>query len=109
MITSHSDYTEHIHKPVGPHTRREQSGVSCQAAGCEACIPSHKAGSPTSLESQKSQADCNLPGNLENILTHVVIRLACSKTIRDCESTPSGTWPKTKGLQNYTHYRMNCI
>lgn len=67
----------YIHKPVGLHTRTAQLGVSCQAASCEACKPSHKAGSQTPLESQKSQADCNLPGNLEDILTHGVVWLAC--------------------------------
>lgn len=85
-----TDQTECFHEPVGLRTQREQSGVFCQAVGCEACIPSHKAGSLTSLESQKSQADCNLPGNLEDILT-CVNTLAYSKTIRDCGSTVSGT------------------
>lgn len=56
-------------KPVGHHKRIEQWGVSCQAAGCEAYIPSHRAGSLTSQESQKSQVDCNPQGNLDDILT----------------------------------------
>lgn len=54
------------HKPAGLHTQREQWGVSCRVAGCEACIPSRTAGSLTSLESQKSLVDCNLLGSLED-------------------------------------------
>lgn len=60
------DWTECMHKPVGLRTQREQSGVSCQAAGCEAYTPSRTAGSLTSRESQKSQAGCNLQGNLKD-------------------------------------------
>lgn len=55
------------YKPVGLRRQREQWGVSAQTAGCEACIPSHKAGSLTSPESRKSQVDCNLPDNLDDI------------------------------------------
>ena len=63
---NHNKYCSR-YKPVGLHTQREQLGVSCQVAGCEACIPSHTAGSLTSLESQKSQVGCNLQGNLEDV------------------------------------------
>lgn len=60
------DWIECMHKPVGLRTQRGQSGVSCQAAGCEAYTPSRTAGSLTSRESQKSQAGCNLQGNLKD-------------------------------------------
>lgn len=77
------------YKPVGLHTQREQLGVSCQAAGCEACTPSRKAGNQTSLESQRSLVDCNLLGNLET-QTHGVTGLAMDKAPKVCRSAPSG-------------------
>lgn len=55
-----------IYRPAGLRTQTGPSGVSCQAAGCEVCTPSRKAGSQTFPESQRSQVDCSLPGNLKD-------------------------------------------
>lgn len=51
-------------KPAALHKQRELWDASCQAEGCEAYRPFHRAGSQIFLGSQRSLEGCNLQGTL---------------------------------------------